>query len=61
MNALVGHGEETISYNQYGSEYSPEVLLPELIKVQYPQFDELFELLNAEIPKLFKEFRAEFL
>lgn len=49
LNALVGHGEETISYNQYGSEYSPEVLLPELIKVQYPQFDEFFGLLNSEV------------
>lgn len=39
---LVGHGEEKIAYNRYGHEFLPEELLPELIKVQYPQFEELF-------------------
>lgn len=42
ITGLVGHGEEKIAYDRYGNEFSPEVLLPELIKVEYPQFEELF-------------------
>ena len=39
---LIGHGEDKMSYTQYGEEFSPEILFPELIKVEYPQFEELF-------------------
>lgn len=42
LTGLVGHGEEKIAYNRYGHEFHPEELLPELIKVQYSQFEELF-------------------
>lgn len=44
---LAGHGEDKMAYNQYGEEFSPEILLPELIKVQYPQFELLFEELKS--------------
>lgn len=42
ITGLVGHGEEKLAYNQYGHEFPPEVLFPELIKIEYPQFEELF-------------------
>jgi integrase len=42
LTGLVGHGEEKIAYDRYGNEFTPEILFPELIKVEYPQFEELF-------------------
>lgn len=49
LNGLMGHGEDTIGYNHYGREFISKVLFPELIKVQYPQFEAFFELLNLEV------------
>lgn len=46
VSALSGHGEEKMGYDRYGHEFFPEVLLPELIKIEYPQFEELLSELN---------------
>lgn len=47
VTGLAGHGEEKMAYNQYGEVFSPEILLAELVKVEYPEFEVLLRELKT--------------